>query len=107
MKKEKFEDHLAAVEDAVQKLERGELPLEDALAQYEAGIKSLKQCYAILEAAEKKVEILLKGGGGEPELQPLDAKKTEDVEREQCKTRKAKPQAEAAPDASGGLFGGQ
>lgn len=103
MKKERFEDHLAAVEGAVQKLESGDLPLEDALAQYEAGVKALKQCEAILGAAEKKVEILLKGGDGEPELQPFEAKKTEEVEREQRKVKRQKP----AGEEGDGLFGKQ
>jgi exodeoxyribonuclease VII small subunit len=87
MKKERFEDHLASAEGAVRKLESGDLPLEDALAAYEAGVKSLKQCEEILAAAEKKVEILLKGGT----LEPFEAKKTEDVEKEQRKAKKAKP----------------
>lgn len=97
MKKERFEDHLQSVEGAVQKLESGDLPLEDALAQYEAGVKALKQCYEILEAAEKRVEILLKGD----KLEPLDLKKTEDVEKEQRKIKRAKPTA----DEGEGLFG--
>ena len=97
MKKERFEDHLAAVEEAVQKLESGDLPLEDALASYESGVKALKQCEEILAAAEKKVEILLKGGT----LEPFEMKKTEEVEKEQRKAKKAK----AAEDDTGGLFG--
>jgi exodeoxyribonuclease VII small subunit len=96
MKKDRFEDHLASVEQAVQKLESGDLPLEDALAAYEAGVKALKQCEEILGAAEKKVEILLKGGT----LEPFDVKKTEEVEKEQRKGKKAKP----AEGEAGGLF---
>jgi exodeoxyribonuclease VII small subunit len=96
MKKDRFEDHLAAVEGAVQKLESGDLPLEEALAAYEAGVKSLKQCEEILGAAEKKVDILLKGGT----LEPFEAKKTEEVEKEQRKAKKAKP----AEGEGGGLF---
>lgn len=95
MKKDRFEDHLAAVEEAVGKLESGDLPLEDALAAYEGGVKALKRCEEILGAAEKKVEILLKGDA----LEPFDAKKTEDVEKEQRKAKKAKP-----AEGEGGLF---
>ena len=54
-KKEKFEDHLQQVEDAVKNLESGELGLEASLEKYESGMKALKQCYSILEQAEKKI----------------------------------------------------
>jgi exodeoxyribonuclease VII small subunit len=87
MKKERFEDYLAAVEGSVQKLESGDLALEEALAQYEEGVKALRRCEEILAAAEKKVEILTKGGA----LEPFEVQKTEDAEREQRKARKSKP----------------
>mgnify|MGYP000182777984 CR=1 FL=1 len=96
MKKERFEDHLAAVEEAVQKLESGDLPLEDALAAYEMGVKALTRCEEILGAAEKKVEILLQGGT----LEPFDAKKSDEIEKEQRKAKKAKP----AEGEGNGLF---
>lgn len=63
-KKEKFEDHLRQVEDAVKSLEGGKLGLEESIEKYELGVKALRQCYAILEQAEKKIQLLVKEKDG-------------------------------------------
>ena len=63
-KKEKFEDHLKVVEEVVKSLEGGKLGLEESIEKYEAGIKALRQCYGILEQAEKKIQILVKEKDG-------------------------------------------
>lgn len=54
----RFEDYLHKVEKIVSELEEGNLPLEESLSKYEEGIKSLKVCYEILKAMEKRVEIV-------------------------------------------------
>ena len=64
-KKEKFEDHLKQVDEAVKALESGKLGLEESLEKYETGMKALKQCYAILDQAEKKIQLLVKEKDGE------------------------------------------
>lgn len=53
-----FEYSLAEVEQIVSKLEGGDLNLTDSLAQYELGIRRLKQCHKLLEAAEQRVSLL-------------------------------------------------
>ncbi len=63
-KKEKFEDHLRLVEEAVKTLESGQLGLEASLEKYESGMKALKQCYSILDQAEKKIQLLVKEKDG-------------------------------------------
>ena len=63
-RKEKFEDHLKVVEEVVKSLESGKLGLEESIEKYEAGIKALRQCYSILEQAEKKIQILVKEKDG-------------------------------------------
>lgn len=63
-KKEKFEDYLRQVEDTVKSLEGGKLGLEESIEKYETGIKALRQCYAILEQAEKKIQLLVKEKDG-------------------------------------------
>ena len=63
-KKERFEDHLRQVEEAVKALEGGKLGLEESIDQYETGMKALRQCYAILEQAEKKIQLLVKEKDG-------------------------------------------
>jgi exodeoxyribonuclease VII small subunit len=64
VKKEKFEDHLRQVEEAVKALEGGKLGLEESIERYETGIRALRQCYAILEQAEKKIQVLVKEKDG-------------------------------------------
>ena len=56
-----FEDHLEALERIVEELESGELSLDDSMARFEEGVKRLKSCTSMLEAAEKQVNILVRG----------------------------------------------
>ncbi len=55
-----LEESLKELEELVERLEAGDLPLEEALAQFERGIKLTRSCQTILKDAEQKVEILLK-----------------------------------------------
>lgn len=64
IKKETFEVYLRQVEETVKSLEGGKLGLEESIEKYETGIKSLRQCYAILEQAEKKIQLLVKEKDG-------------------------------------------
>jgi exodeoxyribonuclease VII small subunit len=68
-----FEASLAEVEQIVARLESGELGLSESLQQYETGIKQLKRCHGLLDAAEQKVS-LLSGfdADGNPITEPLD-----------------------------------
>ncbi len=54
-----FEQALGELEAAVERLERGDLPLEEALRQFERGVELARNCQAALKQAEQKVEILL------------------------------------------------
>ncbi len=60
-----LEKALADLEDLVEELESGDLPLEKAMKKFEEGIKLTRSCQAALKDAEQKVEILLKSAGGE------------------------------------------
>jgi exodeoxyribonuclease VII small subunit len=53
-----FEQALQELEQVVRKLEEGQLGLSDSLSQYEAGVKRLQQCFAALEKAERRIELL-------------------------------------------------
>lgn len=59
----KFEECLQRLEDVVNQLERGEVPLEQALKLFEEGVQLSNSCRKELEEAEGKVEILLKQNG--------------------------------------------
>ena len=64
-KKFNLEKALADLEDLVDELESGDLPLEKAMKKFEDGIKLTRGCQAALKDAEQKVEILLKSAGEE------------------------------------------
>lgn len=63
-----FEAALKQLEEIVQKLEKGDLPLEESLTLYEEGIRLSRLCHAKLEEAEGKIEMLMKNAKGEPVL---------------------------------------
>lgn len=64
-----FESAISELEDIVQEMETGAIPLELALERYQRGVGLLKYCQKTLEAAEQRVRQLendelvpLKGG---------------------------------------------
>ena len=63
-----FEEALQQLESVVQRLEKGELPLEESLRLYEDGIRLSRLCHGKLEEAEGKIEMLMKDARGEPVL---------------------------------------
>ena len=60
-----LEKSLTDLEEIVEELESGDLPLEKAMKKFEEGIKLTRNCQTALKDAEQKVEILLKSAGGE------------------------------------------
>ena len=61
MEKEiKFEKAMERLEEIVQTLEKGDMPLEESLKVFEEGVILSKTCMAKLDEAEKRVEILVK-----------------------------------------------
>jgi exodeoxyribonuclease VII small subunit len=72
MAEKKFESALARLEEIVQELEKGDLPLEQSLKYFEEGIKLSRICNKRLEEAERKVEILLKDKSGNMVAKPFE-----------------------------------
>ena len=58
-----FEQAIAKLEAIVAKIEEGKVPLEKAIEEYAEGIELIDRCRGILEAAEKKIQLLAKGQG--------------------------------------------
>ncbi len=54
----KYEAIRARLEEVVTRLERGEGTLEESLALYEEGVRLVRASHEILDAAEKRLEIL-------------------------------------------------
>jgi len=71
-----FEQALQQLEQIVQKLEKGELPLEESLRLYEDGIRLSRLCHGKLEEAEGRIEVLLKDARGEAVLDAQGRPKT-------------------------------
>jgi exodeoxyribonuclease VII small subunit len=59
-----FEAAMRDLEEIVERLEHGDLPLEESLAAFERGVMLTRSCQAALKEAEQKVEILLRKAGG-------------------------------------------
>ena len=60
-----LEKSLTDLEDLVEELESGDLPLEKAMKKFEDGIKLTRACQTALKEAEQKIEILLKSADGD------------------------------------------
>ncbi len=73
MKKEKaFEEALKELEEIVNRLEQGEIPLEEALHLFEQGVKLSRLCHTKLDEAQKRVEVLLKDEAGKMTARPFE-----------------------------------
>ena len=98
-----FEDALAELETIVHQLEEGELGLAEALDRYEQGVKHLKHCYALLQDAERKIELLTGvTDGGAPLTQPFaESGETlgESAGRKRSRRGKSPPTLVATPAA--------
>jgi exodeoxyribonuclease VII small subunit len=97
-----FETSLAEVEQIVAKLESGELGLSESLEQYETGIKQLKRCHALLDAAEQRVSLL---SGFDAEGNPI-APPMEEIEARDGRgksPKKTRGQSSAAANAAEGV----
>ena len=63
-----FEQALTELEGVVERLERGDLPLEEALRVFERGVDLTRQCQGALKSAQQRVDALMKRNGEvEPE----------------------------------------
>ena len=78
--KPKFEKDLEKLEDIVESLEEGELPLDTAIKKFEEGIKLYRRCEKALSEAEKKIEVLVKDAQGAIEAKPFDEDEADDLE---------------------------
>jgi len=64
MAKKTFEQAMKQLEEIVQDLESGDLPLEKAIKKFEEGIVLSKFCAEKLDESEKKITILTRDAAG-------------------------------------------
>jgi exodeoxyribonuclease VII small subunit len=68
-----FEKALAELETIVQRLEKGDVPLEESVAIYERGEVLKRRCEELLRQAEARVEKITLDASGKPTgTEPLD-----------------------------------
>ena len=72
IKKLTFEKALAELEQIVQKLERGDVPLEESVTIYERGEALKRRCDELLRQAEARVEKITLDAGKPTGTEPLD-----------------------------------
>ena len=70
-----FEASLEGLEEIVQQLEGGDLPLEKSLELFEQGIKLSRQCQERLSQAERRIEVLLRDNQGRPVVSTFEDSK--------------------------------
>jgi exodeoxyribonuclease VII small subunit len=68
-----FEAQLATLERIVRELERGDLPLEQSLELFEQGVRLSRECQERLNEAERRIEVLLRGGDGATIAVPFES----------------------------------
>ncbi|MBL0312040.1 MAG: exodeoxyribonuclease VII small subunit [Holophagaceae bacterium] len=73
-----FDDGLDRLEALVQQLEAGSLSLEEALSKFEEGVGLSKKLQEQLAEAQRRVEVLKRGLGGEYRAESLDGLDSED-----------------------------
>ena len=67
-----FDDGLSQLETLVQQLEDGHLSLEEALQRFEEGVALSQGLHQQLADAQRRVEVLRQGLGGEYRAEPLE-----------------------------------
>jgi exodeoxyribonuclease VII small subunit len=72
MKELSFEESMKKIEEIVDELEKGDLPLEDSLKRFEEAVKLARACHKKLEGAQEKVNKLIKTGESEFKLEPFE-----------------------------------
>ena len=76
-----FEKALAELEAIVEKLETGDLPIEESLKSFEKGIALTRDCQGALDAAQARVDILLKRDGA-ASLERFDADEDDEASQD-------------------------
>jgi len=69
-----FEESLKKLETIVDQLEKGDLPLEQSLKLFEEGVGLSAVCKQELDAAEGKVQMLIKQRDGSVKTEPFPGK---------------------------------
>ena len=102
-----FETSLGEIEQIVRDLEGGNLTLDNSLKQYEHAVGKMRQCYGLLEAAERKISVLAGfDADGNPVTKPIDGADADSSAGSDALLQKQKSRGRrrgaAGADSSGG-----
>ena len=66
----RFEEAMLKLEEVVQKLETGDVPLEDAITLYKKGMELSAYCHGKLQDAEKQLISIIDKDGNQDRFDP-------------------------------------
>ena len=84
MAKKTFEQAMKQLEQIVQDLESGDMPLEKAIKTFEEGIQLSKFCSEKLDETEKRITILMQNSDGELSEAPFSGENNELAEDDEA-----------------------
>jgi len=84
MAKKTFEQAMKQLEQIVQDLESGDMPLEKAVKTFEEGIQLSKFCSEKLDETEKRITILMQNSDGELSEAPFSGENDELAEDDEA-----------------------
>ena len=61
------------LEEIVEQMESGEIPLEELIVRYEEGMKLVKICQERLASAEQRIEIITRNSAGKPVVKEFES----------------------------------
>ncbi|MHB8900400.1 MAG: exodeoxyribonuclease VII small subunit [Thermoguttaceae bacterium] len=101
-----FEQALAELEEIVHVLEDGEIGLNESLARYEKGVTLLRQCYNMLDGAQRRIELLTAvDAEGRPVASAVDDTQLSLAEKAQRRSRRRSSQSPPPSSEEGGELG--
>lgn len=60
-----FEQSIKQLDELVETMEQGDIPLETALKNFETGIKLIRECQSELNQVEQKIQVLIQQNDSE------------------------------------------
>jgi exodeoxyribonuclease VII small subunit len=68
----RFEEAFSRLEEVIDEMERGELPLEDLLVRFEEGVELVKRCRGFLKQAQTRIERFVEVKDGQWVLKEME-----------------------------------
>ena len=96
-----FESAMERLQQLVEQMESGTLPLEEMLERYEEGIRLVQFCSEKLVAAEKRIEIVTRNAAGNPQIADFEAVASAQPASAPSKSAKSHPSAPGKSTATG------